>query len=118
VDTTPARLPAEVDLQSSVFLRNQNRAPTAVFTGTSMPGGSIFLNGSGSEDPEEKSLTFDWYDATISNPATLVGHGIVFTYKPLTAGVHQMYLVVQDATLPTTSDTRSVCATGPGVVCP
>jgi type II secretory pathway pseudopilin PulG len=118
VDTTPTRLPAETDLQSSVFLRNQNRAPTAVFSATSMPGGSIFLNGSGSEDPEEKSLIFEWYDATTSNPATKVGEGIVFTYTPPAAGLRDMYLLVKDATLPTKSDTRSVCATGPGVICP
>src|SRR4029079_19698558 len=58
VDTTPTRLPAEVDLQSTVFLRNQNRAPTAVFSTTSMPSGVVFLNASDSEDPEDESLTF------------------------------------------------------------
>jgi type II secretory pathway pseudopilin PulG len=63
VDTTPNRLPAEVDLQTSVFLRNQNRAPTAAFSAVSMPGGAIFLNASESTDPEEKALTFEWYDA-------------------------------------------------------
>jgi type II secretory pathway pseudopilin PulG len=117
VDTTPTRAPAEVDLQTSVYLRNQNRAPTAVFSAVSMPGGSIFLNASESEDPEEKALTFEWYDASLS-PVKKVGEGIVFTYTPPAAGNRQMYLIVRDAALSTTSDTKTVCATGPGVTCP
>jgi type II secretory pathway pseudopilin PulG len=117
VDTTPARLPAEVDLQTAVFLRNQNRAPTAAFSAVSMPGGSVFLNASESTDPEEKALTFEWWDASLS-PVKKVGEGIVFTYTPPSAGSRQMYLVVKDATLDTQSDTKSVCSTGPGVTCP
>jgi type II secretory pathway pseudopilin PulG len=117
VDTTPTRLPAEVDLQTTVFLRNQNRAPTAMFSAVSMPGGTIFLNASESQDPEEKALTFEWWDASLT-PEKKVGEGIVFTYTPPAAGTRQMYLVVKDATLETKSDTQSVCANGPGVTCP
>jgi type II secretory pathway pseudopilin PulG len=117
VDTTPTRAPLEVDLQSSVYLRNQNRAPTAVFSAVSMPGGSIFLNASESEDPEEKALTFEWYDASLT-PVKKVGEGIVFTYTPPAAGNREMYLIVRDAALSTTSETKTVCATGPGVTCP
>jgi prepilin-type N-terminal cleavage/methylation domain-containing protein len=117
VDTTPTRAPLEVDLQSSVYLRNQNRAPTALFSAVSMPGGSIFLNASESEDPEEKALSFEWYDASLS-PVKKVGEGIVFTYTPPAAGNRQMYLIVRDAALSTQSDTKTVCATGPGVTCP
>jgi type II secretory pathway pseudopilin PulG len=129
VDTTPTRLPAEVDLQTTVFLRNQNRAPTAIFSATSMTTGLIFLNASESTDPEEKSLTFEWWDATLTHaqcsvapPASMtgckVGEGIVFTYTAPAAGFRQMYLVVKDATLETKSDTKTVCSTGPGVTCP
>jgi type II secretory pathway pseudopilin PulG len=117
VDTTPDRLPAEVDLQTSVFLRNQNRAPTAGFSWVSMPGGAIFLNASESTDPEEKALTFEWYDASLV-PEEKVGEGIVFTYPAPSPGNRQMYLIVRDATLETKSDTKTVCATGTGVICP
>jgi type II secretory pathway pseudopilin PulG len=117
VDTTPTRAPLEVNLQSSVYLRNQNRAPSAIFSAVSMPSGTIFLNASESEDPEEKSLTFEWYDASLS-PVKKVGEGIVFTYTPPAAGNRQMYLIVRDAALSTTSSTKTVCATGPGVTCP
>ena len=119
VDTTPDRLPAEVDLQSSVFLRNQNRAPTAVFSAVSMPGGGVFLNASESTDPEEKALTFEWFDESVPPPdGPKVGEGIVFTYVPTTPGFHPIHLVVTDATLPTTSATQQVCSNGPGVTCP
>lgn len=117
VDTTPTRLPAEVDLQTTVFLRNQNRAPTAIFSATSVPGGGVFLNASESEDPEEKSLTFEWWDDSLT-PAKKVGEGIVFTYSVPAPGNRQMHLVVKDATLETLSDTKTVCSTGPGVTCP
>lgn len=117
VDTNPGKSPVEVDLQTSVFLRNQNRAPTALFSDVSMPNGGVFLNASESADPEEKSLIFEWWDASLS-PAQKVGDGIVFTYTPPAPGERQMYLVVKDATLETTSDTETVCANGPGVTCP
>ena len=118
VDTTPTRLPAEVDLQTTVFLRNQNRAPTAVFSATSMPGGSIFLNASESTDPEEKALSFEWWDEARPDSENPVGEGIVFTYSPPAAGFRNMHLVVKDATLDTASDTKQVCSIGPGVNCP
>jgi prepilin-type N-terminal cleavage/methylation domain-containing protein len=117
VDTNPGKRPAETDLQTSVFLRNQNRAPTALFSALSMPNGGIFLNASESMDPEEKALTFEWWDASLS-PVKKVGEGIVFTYTPPAAGNRQMYLVVRDATLFAQSDTETVCANGPGVTCP
>jgi type II secretory pathway pseudopilin PulG len=117
VDTTPTRDPAETDLQTSVFLRNQNRAPSASFSAVSLPGGAIFLNASESTDPEEKALTFEWWDASLT-PEAKVGEGIVFTYPAPSPGNREMYLIVKDATLETQSDTQTVCATGPGVTCP
>ena len=117
VDTTPTGCPPRWTCRRTVFLRNQNRAPTAVFSATSMPAGGVFLNASESEDPEEKSLTFEWWDASLT-PVKKVGEGIVFTYSPPAAGIRQMYLVVKDATLVTQSDTKTVCSTGPGVTCP
>jgi type II secretory pathway pseudopilin PulG len=117
VDTTPTRLPAEVDLQTTVFLRNQNRAPTASFSAVSMPGGGVFLNASESTDPEEKALTFEWWDASLT-PPQMVGEGIVYTYPAPSPGNRQMYLVVKDATLETKSDTKTVCSIGPGEPCP
>jgi type II secretory pathway component PulJ len=118
VDTNVARSPPEVTLQTAVFLRNQNRAPTADFTWIPMPGNSIFLNASASVDPEEKALTFKWYDADRPADENPVGEGIVFTYPAPASGPRSMYLRVEDATLYTDSEPQTVCATTTGVTCP
>lgn len=115
VDVDPERSPTEVSLQSSVFLRNQNRAPTASFSWASMPGGNVFLNASESSDPEEKALTFEWFD--MADAQKKIGEGIVLTYTPPAAGWRDIKLVVTDASLEATA-TENVCANGTGVVCP
>jgi type II secretory pathway component PulJ len=114
VDVNPERVPSEVNLQTAVFLRNQNRAPTAIFDWASMPNTNIFLNASASTDPEEKALVFEWFDVTANKK---IGDGIVHTYKAPAAGTREIRLTVRDATLETTSS-QTVCATGPGVTCP
>ena len=60
VDVNPNETPAETPLSSGVFLRNQNRVPTAAFEVTVKPGALLF-NGSASGDPEGDNLRFDWY---------------------------------------------------------
>jgi type II secretory pathway pseudopilin PulG len=117
VDTNPGHTPPEVTLQTSVFLRNQNRAPTAEFSWVPMPGNAIFLNASASQDPEEKALTFEWFDADRPPEDNPVGTGIVFTYPAPASGPREMYLKVTDATLPTESEVQTVCATTTGVTC-
>jgi len=114
VDVNPGRDPSEVSLQTAVFLRNQNRAPTAEFEWAPMPETNIFLNASASVDPEEKSLAFEWFDLTANKSA---GEGIVLTYKAPAPGPREMRLTVRDATLFTTN-TQTICATGPGETCP
>jgi type II secretory pathway pseudopilin PulG len=118
VDVNPGKNPPEVTLQTAVFLRNQNRAPTAEFSWVPMPGNAIFLNASASVDPEEKALSFEWWDASRPPADNPVGEGIVFTYAAPASGPRPMYLIVRDATLETTSDTETVCATTTGVTCP
>lgn len=110
VDTNPGKRPTEVDLQTTVFLRNQNKAPTAAFEWVAMPGGTLFLNASASTDPEEKSLTFEWWDATEDK---LVGTGIVTSYAPPAFGPRDIYVIVRDATLETKSTTQTVCLPNP-----
>ena len=135
VDTNPGVRPGEVTLQSSVYLRNQNRAPTAEFSWAAAPSAgnvhNIFLNASGSLDPEERPLTFHWYDASLTTcavapaigpppegkPGCAIGDGIVLTYTPPAAGRRNIYLIVQDAALDTEPLTREVCAPGTGVLC-
>ena len=133
VDVNGAAPPLETSLQTSVFLRNQNRRPTASFT-ADVNGSAVVLNASESTDPEGKALDFYWYDeAETGTPAACgvppaelpqtgcVGTGIVYTYTPPAPGERSLYLVVQDAGSLTDgdeTDSEPVCVPGEGVTCP
>ena len=118
VDVNPGRPPTESTLQSSVYLRNQNRKPTAVFSlALANAGTAIIMNASESTDPEEKPLNFTWYiDGT-----EVVGEGandVVHTAQ-VTAGTHTVRVDVSDGPLEDTSETQSICVPAPaqGVTC-
>jgi len=66
--------PPETRISTGVFLRNQNRVPTARYTATPNAQG-VLLNGSASSDPEGQPLRFEWYDGT-----ELIGEGVTFQY--------------------------------------
>jgi hypothetical protein len=89
VDVDQGQGPEPAELSSGVFLRNQNRAPTASFTAT-VGAAEIILNGSASSDPEGDPLTYIWKDN-----GTEVGRGIVLRYQPA-KGSHSISLDVQD----------------------
>jgi len=119
--------PDETSLKSSVFLRNQNRSPSASFTAT-VSGTTIILNGSASADPEGRALDFYWYDSgVVTNSCGVmpegmsgtgcVGTGVVYTYTP-PAGTRTVSLVVRDpAPLTAEAPSQTVCVPGPGVPC-
>jgi prepilin-type N-terminal cleavage/methylation domain-containing protein len=106
VDLDPTKRPAEVRLSSGVFLRNQNRIPTADFTATVTADKRLVLNGSGSDDPEGMALTYQWYlDApsplpdcsATPAPASCLGQGVVFEKTGLSGGgSHTVTLAVKD----------------------
>jgi hypothetical protein len=115
VDADPAARPAETNLETVVFLRNQNRAPTASFT-ASASGAQIVLNGSASSDPEGRALDYYWYDNGGASP---VGQGIVVTYAPAEYGNHSITLKVKDpAGLEHTAAAHDVCIVGGSQTCP
>jgi type II secretory pathway pseudopilin PulG len=111
VDVNPGTSPAETGLESSVYLRNQNRAPTALFS-VEVVNSSILLNASESTDPEEKAMIYSW---KIDNVAA--GSGILLT-KPVTAGNHTVRLDVSDGVL-LDDETHTICVPAPaqGVNC-
>ncbi len=106
IDTDLTRPPGATRLSTGVFLRNQNRRPTAAFTATRTAGGFV-LNASASDDPDSDRLEFAWFDG-----AARVGGGISFTYTGLAAGSpHQLRVEVTDpANLTGVSPTQSVTA--------
>jgi len=128
VDVNTAAAPAETALQTSVFLRNQNRRPSAAFS-AAVAGAGIVLNGSDSADPEGKALEYYWYDSAQSGnlcdplpeevPQTgCVGAGIVFSYAPPAPGSRTLSLVVRDpAGLTDQAGSQTVCVIGVGVTC-
>jgi hypothetical protein len=116
VDATPAAPPAETTLQSAVYLRNQNRKPTAMFSvGLANSGTSIILNASESTDPEEKPLTFQWF----LDGDPLVGATKVVHTATVSAGTHSVYVRVSDGPLSEDADPQTICVPSPaqGVTC-
>ncbi|MBA2350018.1 MAG: hypothetical protein H0V81_17215 [Solirubrobacterales bacterium] len=103
IDTDPLQEPGATRLATGVFLRNQNRPPTAAFTATPSAG-RILLNGSASADPEGQALSYTWLDGT-----TTIGTGIVFNYTVAVGSSHTLRVQVADpAGLTTTSAPQTV----------
>jgi type II secretory pathway component PulJ len=111
VDVNPGKPPAEQVLQTSVYLRNQNRKPTALFS-VEVVTNSILLNASESTDPEEKAMIYSWKIDDVVDES-----GILVT-KPVTPGDHTIKLVVSDGVL-SDDETHTICVPAPaqGVNC-
>lgn len=117
VDVNPGRRPREAAIDTTVFLRNQNRTPIARFTAAATADGRILLNGSESQDPEEKALRYLWFDPAVSTTIER-GQGIVYEYTPPAPGARTVYLIVKDpADLESQASPQTVCVAGPGVTC-
>jgi type II secretory pathway pseudopilin PulG len=91
VDLDVTKQPLESRLSSGVFLRNQNRRPSAIFDTPGKTSTGLILNGSESTDPEGEPLTYVWYDGS-----TKIGDGIVFNYTVAKGTTHNISLKVYD----------------------
>ena len=87
----PTSSDREVALQTGVFLRNQNRSPTAVFTAANAGIRHVLLNGSPSSDPEGDPLDFYWFANNVQ-----VGKGLIFDFAAPSGGTYQLRLEVRD----------------------
>jgi type II secretory pathway pseudopilin PulG len=102
----------EMQVTTAVFLRNQNEAPTArIAPPTRIGTRKILLNGSGSSDPEGRSLEYFWFkdapppaselaDCTAA-PASAIWEGVLLSHEfPASDGAagttKQFWLVVRD----------------------
>ena len=96
VDVNPGQSPQAVNLNTGVFLRNQNRVPVAscttpIYTGT---GKQVALNGSGSQDPEGFNIKeYRWF--VDGNTGTPDLKGVVGVWNG-TSGTHSFVLEVVD----------------------
>ena len=91
VDRDIVHNPPETVLSTGVFLRNQNRRPTSLFTTDTTVRGKVILNGASSSDPEGDPLSFVWFDGT-----TKIGTGIRFDYTVTPGTSHNLQLKVFD----------------------
>lgn len=81
----------EVSLETGVYLRNQNRAPTALFTAAQAGVRHVLLNGSPSSDPEGDPLDYFWFANGVE-----VGRGLIFDYPAPAGGSYVLRLDVRD----------------------
>jgi hypothetical protein len=108
VDAQQAR--GETELSSGVFLRNQNRFPTASIDVVAVNAQGILLSAGDSSDPEGDNLTYEWTDVTRNGYP--IGKGVTVFY-PASAGLQkdQTYTIklkVTDAGMLSTTTTRDV----------
>jgi type II secretory pathway pseudopilin PulG len=91
MNDTPESRDREVALQTGVFLRNQNRAPSALFTAAPAGVRHVLLNGSTSSDPEGDPLDYFWFVNGVE-----VGRGLIFDYAAPSGGTYEFRLDVRD----------------------
>ena len=94
----------EIASHTGVYLRNQNRAPTALFTAAPAGVRHVLLNGSTSSDPEGEPLNYFWFVNGVE-----VGRGLTYDYAAPAGGTYEFRLDVRDPSgLPARSDTRTM----------
>lgn len=94
IDASTTEPPAETQLRSAAFLRNQNQAPVVSFTATPTGSGHLLLNGGGSSDPDNQQLTYRWFRVVGTTP-TEIGTSGLLDWAP-GAGTHTVRLQVTD----------------------
>jgi type II secretory pathway component PulJ len=111
--------PGETTLTTRVFLRNQNRPPTAVLSVVAS-GKKITMNASMSDDPEGNSMTYEWSDNGVGliDPTTNAPYGFLpnatFSFNVTGAGTHNLTVRVKDVggLTATSTPAKKVTCTG------
>ena len=97
IDVNTTAQPAESELSSSAFLRNQNQPPLATFTSSATGAGRVLLNGGGSTDPDNQSLTYAWFVVS-GGVSTPIGSGGLLDWAPTGGpGTYTVRLDVTDS---------------------
>jgi hypothetical protein len=92
-------------LRSQVYLRNQNQAPLASFTATSIGNGHVLLNGSSSADPDGDDLQYAWSATPCTGACSWSGVTVDATTG---AGAKTITLTVTDGAGLTQTTTQGV----------
>jgi hypothetical protein len=61
-DLDPGGQPGEREVNTTIYMRNQNRSPVASFTATEVGKHHVYLNASESADPNGLALSYRWWD--------------------------------------------------------
>jgi type II secretory pathway pseudopilin PulG len=80
VDADQSDQASELNVATSVFLRNQNESPTASGTATRYATRQILLNGSASTDPEGRTLEYFWFEGAPPSASEIASTGCTATY--------------------------------------
>jgi prepilin-type N-terminal cleavage/methylation domain-containing protein len=99
VDADRSDRASELNVATSVFLRNQNEAPTARGGATRYAPMQLLLNGSGSTDPEGRTLEYFWFEDAPPSANELKSTGCTVKY-PSAKWEGVTYIRKYDATVP------------------
>ena len=97
VDVSPTLPPAETQLSSAAFLRNQNQVPVAAFTDTATGAGHVLLNAGGSSDPDNQVITFRWLLVTGTEETDIGSTGLLDWVPADGPGEYTIKLQVTDS---------------------
>jgi type II secretory pathway component PulJ len=123
VDPDPENRPGAATLSTRVFLRNQNRPPTASLSVVAS-GRRVTLNASMSDDPEGNTLVYEWRNngTGMIDPTTSAPYGYLanstFSFNAPSAGVYSLTVRVKDVGSLTalSSPAKTVTCTGTSTV--
>jgi type II secretory pathway pseudopilin PulG len=80
VDAVREDTASELNVTTSVYLRNQNEAPKAQGGGSRYASKQILLNGSGSTDPEGRTLQYFWFEDAPPSASEIASTGCTAEY--------------------------------------
>jgi prepilin-type N-terminal cleavage/methylation domain-containing protein len=114
VDAVPNDTASELNVATSVYLRNQNESPTARASASRYASKQILLNASGSTDPEGRTLEYFWFEDAPPSASEIATTGCTAEY-PSAKWQGVTYLRKYDASVAAgTSKTFYVLVRDPG----
>jgi type II secretory pathway pseudopilin PulG len=113
VDADRTDRASELNVATSVFLRNQNETPTARGSATRYSSTQALLNGSGSSDPEGRTMEYFWFENAPPSASELSSTACTAKYPSATwEGV--TFIKRFDATVPPGPKTFYLVVRDPG----
>jgi type II secretory pathway pseudopilin PulG len=117
VDYKPGSAPGPSELKTSVFTRNTTQPPTASIAATALGNRKLLLDGGGSSNPGNQTLTYEWQDGSTyigcagGTSSTPCSGPVIFTYTAATTGSHTFTLTVVSPNGLTATATQTVNVT-------